>query len=166
MNRPHYQVLCTWGLSGVASLGIAPDIYIWVDSLSESSENVPETDELAGSGRVLLSSLTDAFAVADWVADLQIELQQRLCVLVVCAGAETHNIADQLAAGAVIERLAQRGLDAMSPEAAVANAAFVQLRNATSHLISASEAWTNSTASHVALTVDESIKTDQVRILR
>ena len=100
MNRPHYQVLCTWGLSGVARLGISPDVYIWVDSLSESSENVPETDELAGSGRVLLSSLTDAFAVADWVADLQIELQQRLCVLVVCAGAETHNIADQLAAGA------------------------------------------------------------------
>lgn len=166
MNRPHYQVLCTWGLSGVARLGITADVYIWVDSLSESTENVPQTDELAGSGRVLLSSLPDAFAVADWVADLQIELQQRLCVLVVCAGAETHNIADQLAAGAVIERLAERGLDAMSPEAAVANAAFVQLRNAASHLISASEAWTNSTASQGALTVDESIKTHQVRILR
>ena len=166
MNRPHYQVMCTWGLSGVSRLAIAADVYIWVDSFSESAENVLNAAEFANSGRVVLSSLTDAFAVADWVADLQMELQQRLCVLVVCAGAETHNIADQLAAGAVIERLAQRGLDAMSPEAAVANAAFVQLRNATSHLISASEAWTNSTASHVALTVDESIKTDQVRILR
>ena len=166
MNRPHYQVLCTWGLSGIARLGITADVYIWVDALSSSPENVLDNDVIASSGRVILSSIFDAFAVADWVADLQMELQQRLCVLVACANANTHSIADQLAAGAVIERLAQRGLDAMSPEAAVANAAFVQLRSATSHLISASEVGMNSLSSGLTLVVDESIKADQVRILR
>ena len=166
MNRPHYQVLCTWGLSGIARLRITADVYIWVDPLSSSPENVLDTDVFADSGRVVLSTLADAFAVADWVADLQMELQQRLCVLVVCASEDTYSIADQLAAGAVIERLAQRGLDAMSPEAAVANAAFVQLRGATSHLISASEVGMKSSLSGLTLSVDESIKSDQVRILR
>jgi hypothetical protein len=166
MNRPHYQVMCTWGLSGVNRLGIEADVTIWVDTLISAGVSSQSPGDFPGSGRVILSSLPDAFAVANWVADLQLELHKRLNVLVVCAGEATHNIADQLAAGAVIEQLAARGLDALSPEAAVANASFLQLRQATAHLIAASEGWANSIPPDFTMKVDESITTGQVRILR
>ena len=47
-------------------------------------------------------------------------------------------VEDLLAAGAIIEAIADRGIDHQSPEAAAAAAAYRGLRNATRHLITAS----------------------------
>ena len=47
-------------------------------------------------------------------------------------------VEDFLAAGAVIDALGDVGIDFVSPEAAVAGAAFAGLRNASLHLLSAS----------------------------
>ena len=47
-------------------------------------------------------------------------------------------VEDLLAAGAVIDALADVGIDYCSPEAAAASAAFTGLKNATGHLIGAS----------------------------
>ncbi|QYF72728.1 hypothetical protein [Cryobacterium sp. PAMC25264] len=46
---------------------------------------------------------------------------------------------DQLVAGAVIDALAERGIDHCSPEAAAAAASFVGLKRAVQHLVKASE---------------------------
>jgi hypothetical protein len=47
-------------------------------------------------------------------------------------------VEDLLAAGAVIDALAEVGIDYASPEAAAAVAAFTGLRNAVGHVLSAS----------------------------
>lgn len=166
MNRPHYQVMCTWGLSGAQRLNVNPDVVIWVNALSQSAPLPLQLDSFPGDSKVLVGSYFDAFAVADWVANYQLEQQRRVIVLIVCSDAETHNVADELAAGAIIERLAQQGLDAMSPEAAVANAAFSQLRNAAAHLIAASEQAQNRTLLEDELVLDESLTPADVRVLR
>ncbi len=166
MNRPHYQVMCTWGLSGAQRLRVNPDVVIWVNALTQSAPLPLQLDSLPGDNKVLLGSYFDAFAVADWVANYQLEKQRRVVVLLVCSDAETHNVADELAAGAIIERLAQKGLDAMSPEAAVANAAFIQLRNAAAHLIAASELAQDKTLVNDELVLNESLTSADVRVLR
>jgi 2-phosphosulfolactate phosphatase len=166
MQRPHYQVMCTWGLSGAQKMGTEIDVFIWVDALNSDSGEFPHENSFPGENAVVLASLFDAYAVADWVADYQLEQNRRLQVLVVNAGAESHSIEDQLAAGAVIERLAQRGLDAMSPEAAVAHAAYSQLRNATEHLFKASETAAAYSPTDKELTLDKSLGTDSVRVLK
>lgn len=166
MNSPHYQVMCTWGLSGVIRANFSPDIYIWVDALGSSQLSGEIASSLPGTATVLTTTFAEAFAVADWVTQHQLNRQQRLSVLVVCADEKTHSIADQLAAGAVIDRLAHNGLDAMSPEAAVANAAYTQLRRATTHLITASEAAKAVAELPTNLSVNESLTTESVRVLR
>ena len=50
----------------------------------------------------------------------------------------SYAVEDHLGAGAVIARLGELGLDATSPEAAVAEAAFRGLEGAVGHLVSAS----------------------------
>ena len=53
-------------------------------------------------------------------------------------GGERFAVEDLLAAGAVIDALAEVGIDHNSPEAAAAAAAYTGLRRATRHLLSAS----------------------------
>jgi phosphosulfolactate phosphohydrolase-like enzyme len=143
-----------------------PDVIVWVNGLSKSTPIPLELNSLPGDSKVLLGSFFDAFAVADWVAAYQLEQQRRLVVLLICADAEKRNVADELAAGAIVERLAQKGLDAMSPEAAVVNAAFIQLRNAAAHLIAASEQAQGKPLVDDELALDESLTTEDVRVLR
>ena len=166
MNRTHYQVMCTWGLSGAQRISVKPDVVIWVNALTKSAPLPLQLDSLPGDSKVLAGSYFDAYAVADWVANYQLEQQRRLVVLIICSDAETHNVADELAAGAIIERLAQQGLDAMSPEAAVANAAFSQLRIAAAHLIAASQQAQGLTLGDDELKLNEILTTADVRVLR
>lgn len=166
MNTPHYQVMCTWGLSSAFRKAFTPDVYIWVDALSSCSADELNFQGLPGDSPIIAADIANAFAVADWVTRRQLSEQKRLTVLIICADNKSHSIADQLAAGAVIERLAHNGLDAMSPEAAVANAAYSQLKRATTHLITASEAASDLSRIPAKLSVDESLTVDSVRILR
>ena len=94
------------------------------------------------------ASLPTAAAAARWILALQEELRQRLSIAVIAAGEVRPDpaggadrlrfaVEDLLAAGAVIEHLADLGLDATSPEAAAAAAAYVGLRRGLGHVMTA-----------------------------
>lgn len=93
---------------------------------------------------VLAASLRNRTAVARWILDFQHVLGSRVRVAVVAAGEvrsdETvrFSVEDLLTAGAVIDALGALGVDACSPEAAAAGAAYTGLGRATRHLFTAS----------------------------
>lgn len=93
---------------------------------------------------VLAASLRNRSAVAQWILDHQVALGHRVKVAVV-AGGEVRDddtvrfsVEDLLTAGAVIDALGALGIDACSPEAAAASAAYTGLARATRHLFTAS----------------------------
>ncbi|WP_448810985.1 2-phosphosulfolactate phosphatase [Agromyces bauzanensis] len=99
---------------------------------------------LAGGDHVvvLAASLRNRTATAERILGLQEERGERMIVAIVAAGETTDcgirfAIEDQLTAGAVIDALIGLGIDHISPEAAVASAAFEGLKQAAVHLIGA-----------------------------
>ncbi|HEX3678549.1 MAG TPA: 2-phosphosulfolactate phosphatase, partial [Galbitalea sp.] len=93
---------------------------------------------------VVAGSLRNCAAVARWALEQQADKGDRFTVAVVASGALREDgqlwfaLEDLLGAGAIIDALADVGIDYASPEAASAAAAFTGLRNATGHLIGAS----------------------------
>ena len=93
---------------------------------------------------VVAGSLRNRRAVADWALHQQGDKGDRFTIAVVAAGEVRDDgttrfaVEDLLGAGAVIDALADVGIDYCSPESAAASAAFTGLRNATGHLIGAS----------------------------
>jgi 2-phosphosulfolactate phosphatase len=93
---------------------------------------------------IVAASLRNRSAVARWVLAQQGDKGDRFVVAVIAAGEKRDDgstrfaVEDLLGAGAVIDALADIGIDYCSPESAVAAAAFTGLRNATGHLIGAS----------------------------
>ncbi|UCR88536.1 2-phosphosulfolactate phosphatase [Mycetocola spongiae] len=136
-SQGRYQVRFDFGPEGLRRLGDV-DILVWVDSLPEAG-SIPALDGLGDHTAIILGSLNSRTAVAEWILGRQVALGRRLTVALVGAGFEggfaTH---DFLAAGAIADALAERGIDFTSPEAAVAAAAFAGLRGATGHLFTAS----------------------------
>ncbi|WP_316308394.1 2-phosphosulfolactate phosphatase [Clavibacter michiganensis] len=125
------------------------DVTVWVDPLpSAPPPTAARRDEVLATmparPAVVSAGLADAPAVADWILALQTALGRRAYVAVVAAGTVEADgswracAEDQLAAGAVVDALAALGIDATSPEAAVACAAYQQLRPAVGHLVTAS----------------------------
>jgi 2-phosphosulfolactate phosphatase len=101
--------------------------------------------DAAGYGvPVVAANLRNFSAVARWVLAYQQQLGHRATVAVVASGERRADdtlrpaVEDQLAAGAVIGALAAQGIDACSPEAAVAAASFDAMRGAVRHLLTAS----------------------------
>jgi 2-phosphosulfolactate phosphatase len=93
---------------------------------------------------VVAASLRNRGAVARWILDYQRSLGRRVVVAIVAAG-ETRTdetvrfaVEDLLAAGAVVDALSTLGVDACSPEAAAACAAYTGLAGGIRHLITAS----------------------------
>lgn len=133
-NQSSYQVRFEWGTAGAAAVGVDADVVAWVDEIG--SEPVP-----AGA-RVV--ALADAVEFAQWCLARQEELGGRFRIAVVAAGATQPDrslrfaVEDLLGAGAVIDAIAELGIDHQSPEAAAAAAAYTGLRNATRHLVNAS----------------------------
>jgi phosphosulfolactate phosphohydrolase-like enzyme len=111
---------------------------------------------------VVETGFAAARASADWVADLQKELARRITIAIVAAGdvradgSVRFSVEDQLAAGAVIDGLARRGIDATSPEAAAAEGAYLHLARAVGHLVTASVSATGGSHSPAQFRVDES----------
>lgn len=105
-------------------------------------------DKAAGTGAVvLLGALRNASAVAREVLAEQQRRGARTSVAIIAAGervsadaAATVRFAveDQLGAGAIIDALADLGIDHTSPEVAAACEAFRGLRGAVRHLLTAS----------------------------
>ena len=133
-NQSSYQVRFDWGAIGAAAVGAEADVVVWVDELG--AEPVP-----AGA-RVV--ALADAAEFARWCLARQEELGGRFRIAVVAAGATRSDgslrfaVEDLLGAGAVIDAIAELGIDHQSPEAAAAAAAYTGLRTAIRHLVNAS----------------------------
>ena len=141
VTTPHaqsqYQVRFDWGLAGAGAIGGDADVIVWVDQLGYAETALPEHG-------VVLGSIQNRRALADWALERQSDLGDRFTIAVIAAGEARDDgslrfaVEDLLAAGAVIDALADVGIDYCSPESAAASAAYTGLSNATSHLISSS----------------------------
>lgn len=150
-EQRRYEVRFDWGTDGARAVATDADVLVWVDAIATPGRAVDPAADLTAlppGGAVIETSMTTAAAAARWVLELQEELRQRLAIAVVAAGevrtgpagaGQTARFAveDLLAAGAVVEHLADLGLDACSPEAAAAAAAYVGLRGGVGHLLTA-----------------------------
>lgn len=163
-----YQVRLEWGTAGLARVAPADIVVVVdvlrlsstvTDALSAAEEYPLDAAAAvsrngaavaaaasAGEGHVVLGCLRNAAAVARWVLERQAERGVRTSVAVIAAGERVSPdaadlrfaVEDQLGAGAVIAALGDLGIDACSPDAAVAAEAFRALRGATRHLLTAS----------------------------
>lgn len=141
MSNPHgqgdYQVRFDWGTAGAETISHGARLLLWVDQLP--GEPAPESPIDS-----MTVTMDDAAEVARRCLHQQTELGGRFVIAVVAAGAVRPDgslrfaVEDLLAAGAIIDALAGIGIDHQSPEAAAAAAAYLGLKNATRHLISAS----------------------------
>lgn len=151
MRNPHgqgmYQVRFDWGAVGAGAIAPGAHVVVWVDQLAPASgepEVMPLLGGTPGGVELVPATLQDAKEVASLCVRRQAEIGDRCVIAVVAAGAPRADgtlrfaVEDLLAAGAVIEALADVGIDHQSPEAAAAAAAYSGLKNATGHLISAS----------------------------
>lgn len=133
-GQSSYQVRFEWGAAGAAAIAEDADVVAWIDEIG--AEPVP-----AGART---TALAEAEEFARWCLARQEELGGRFRIAVVAAGATQPDgslrftVEDLLAAGAVIDAIAELGIDHQSPEAAAAAAAYTGLRNATRHLVNAS----------------------------
>jgi len=93
---------------------------------------------------VIAAGLRNRSAVAAWILRYQEQHGDRVRVAIIASGEVREDdsvrfaVEDQLAAGAIVDALAEVGIDYSSPEAAAACAAFTGLRRAVGHLYTAS----------------------------
>jgi 2-phosphosulfolactate phosphatase len=136
-GQTQYQVRFDWGLPGAITVGERADVIVWVDQLGYAETDLPERG-------VVLGNIQCRGALAEWALGRQGDLGDRFTIAVIAAGEARVDgslrfaVEDLLGAGAIIDALADVGIDYCSPEAAAAAAAFTGLSNATSHLISSS----------------------------
>lgn len=146
-----YQVRFDWGVDGARLVGTDADVIVWVDQLAEPAQladgtapAAPEALDVDTACAVVAGELQSSAAIADWCLRRQEQLGGRFRIAVVAAGAPRGDgalrfaVEDLLAAGAIIDAIAELGIDHQSPEAAAAAAAYTGLRRATKHLVSAS----------------------------
>jgi len=170
MEQERYQVRFEWAEAGARAIGADADVLVWVDAIVEPGAATAQ-ESVPAARVVLTSDLSEAHAVAQWIIDYQVRRGERISIAIVAAGssragAPRFAVEDLLAAGAIIDRLAALGLDATSPEAAAAEAAYRGLGRATAHLMSASTTAVERQLAPSAVRVDTALKPDAVRILR
>lgn len=169
-GQTQYQVRFDWGRNGAAAIGQHADVIVWVDVLGDS-----EPPALAAAAVVVAGSLRNRRAVAEWVLGQQGNRGERFMVAIVAAGeswpdgAARFALEDLLGAGAIIDALADLGIDYCSPEAAAAAAAFAGLSNATGHLVGASASGRKCAADGRRDAIEAAISLDvssEVKLLR
>jgi 2-phosphosulfolactate phosphatase len=178
-GQSQYQVRFDWGAAGAATIAVGADVVVLVDVIGEDRPRLSESpvlEALAGIPAVVVAgSLRNRTAVARWAVERQGDKGERFTVAVVAAGAVRSDdsirfaLEDLLGAGAIVDALAEVGIDYCSPEAAAAAAAFTGLRNATGHLIGASASGRELTANGQRADVDFAIEidaSDSIDILR
>ena len=135
-NQPQYQIRFEWGVEGADAIAPGAHIVVWADAHADGSA---DPLSITHDGAIITGSVGSRAAVAAWVLERQVELGDRAVVAVVAAGGPGGRFAveDMLAAGAVIDALAEVGIDYISPEAAAAVGAYTGLRYATGHVLSA-----------------------------
>jgi phosphosulfolactate phosphohydrolase-like enzyme len=164
-GQSQYQVRFDWGIQGAQAIAADVDVIVLVDVLmfgtnadlavAAGGSLSPLNHADAGArlamqlvdqpAIVVAGCLRNTDAIARWALEQQGEKRDRFSVAVIAAGdvradgSTRFALEDLLGAGAVIEALADVGIDYYSPEAAAAAASFTGLRTAIAHLISASE---------------------------
>lgn len=135
-NQSKYQVRFDWGLRGAEAIAPGAQVIVWADALPGTAD----PSQLEHDGAILTGGVGARTAMAEWILARQVELGGRAVVAVVAAGSADGRFAveDLLVAGAVIDALADVGIDFTSPEAAAAVGAYQGLRNAVGHVLSAS----------------------------
>jgi hypothetical protein len=129
-EQSRYRVRFDWGLIGALAIAGDADVLVWVDALDPEP---PPLDALPAGCAVVSTGLDGAAESAAWVLALQEAIGVQPDVAVVAAGGDRagsprFSAEDLLAAGAVMDELAARGIDVQSPEATVADAAYRFLR--------------------------------------
>ncbi|MBI5160134.1 MAG: phosphosulfolactate phosphohydrolase, partial [Micrococcales bacterium] len=141
-----YQVRFAYGPAGERELAAA-DVVVVADEISApaSELSAPASElsdpasapasDLPGSEPEVpdVATIATASAVAQRILAAQTQRGDRVSVAVIARGRADVSFAveDLLAAGAVIDALAEIGIDHCSPEAAAAAAAYIGLRRAT-----------------------------------
>jgi hypothetical protein len=161
----HYQVVSGWGPNALATVAHSADVIIWVNALNLPAHE-PQLADFPPSASVIECDLQASFAAAQWAYEKQLQVGSRLLIAVLCADSAGVSVPDFLGAGAVIERLAQLGLDALSPEAAVLNASYLKLSPAMNQLISASLAVRGSGNSEDNWAINEHADSSSITVLR
>jgi 2-phosphosulfolactate phosphatase len=145
LTQQSYEVRFDWGAEGARSIAPGAGVIAVVDAVTVSLDGSRVPAAAAAFGvPVVAASLRNYSAVARWVLAHQRRLGRRANVAVVAAGERRADdtlrpaVEDQLAAGALVGALAELGIDACSPEAAVASAAFGAMRRSVGHLLTAS----------------------------
>jgi len=137
-NQSKYQIRFDWGYDGAEAITQGAHIVVWADALATGEAF--DAARIAAGPAIVAGTVGSAKHVAAWVLEKQVELGDRATVAVVAAGRDGGGFAveDLLAAGAVIDAISAVGIDFISPEAAAAVGAYAGLRNATSHVLTAS----------------------------
>ena len=157
-----YQVRFDVGLAGFQALAAGADVVILADALP--SPGHPPDPTFLHDQPVIAANLGNRTSVAEWVLSRQTEKGDRFSVAVIMVGERRSDgagrfaVEDFLAAGAVIDALAARGIDHCSPEAAAAAAGFAGLKQAVRHLVSASETAQALVAAGRAAEVQEAVQ--------
>ena len=161
-GQTQYQVRFDWGLEGARAIGVDADVVVIVDALRIGATEHISAGLDGHGGQVVIASLRNRTAVAGWILGRQGDKGERFMVAGERwpDGATRFAIEDLLAAGAVIDALAELGIDYCSPEAAAASAAFTGLRNATGHLVGASASGRELAAAGSRADVDRAIEID------
>lgn len=144
-SQHRYQVRFDVGLDGARRIGESAHLLVWCDVLA--AVPVP-LDALPAHLQIIDARFGATGAIAQQLLAVQAARGERTMVAVIAAGSlnsaapgsapQGIPIEDHLLAGAVVDALGAVGIDATSPEAAVAAAAFQGLRGAVGHLITAS----------------------------
>ncbi len=170
-GQSQYQVRFDWGAQGATAIGAGADVVVVVDVLGSAdaarSDEALVVEAAAGlPAAIVAGSLRNRTAVARWALARQGDRGERFMVAVVAAGKSRQDgsirfaLEDLLGAGAIIDALADAGIDYCSPEAAAAAAAFTGLRNATGHLIGASASGRQRAVDGRRADVDRAIEVD------
>ena len=139
-EQQRYQVRFDVGLDGARRIGASAHLLVWCDGIA--TEPLP-LDALPPHLEIIDARCGAAALIAQRLLALQAARGERTVVAVVAAGSPAQApdripVEDHLLAGAVIDALGAVGIDATSPEAAVAAAGYQGLRAAVAHLLSAS----------------------------
>jgi 2-phosphosulfolactate phosphatase len=159
-----------WHDGGASAEPTTADVVAWVDVLVEPAAR--SLVDVSGAATIIAVDMRGAAAAAAWIESRQRALRRRLHILVVAAGQSTtqrgfgYAVEDHLAAGALIASLVDRGIDAISPEAAVADAAFRSLENAVGPLVAAAVRRQGFDIDPGGLRVDRTLDESAVRVVR
>lgn len=176
IEQSKYQVAFDFGVEGAAAIAAEADVIVWVDAIVwvDVVEPAISLAALPARAAVIAADFRTSSAAAAWVLRLQQLLGRRIRIAVIAAGAQRadgharYAVEDQLAAGAVIDELAALGLDATSPEAATAQAAYQGLKRAVGHLLTASvsAAQLERTTPQASAKIDRALGADDVIVHR